>query len=285
MQIRYEKIKLDKDFPFSLTDMYLQPHSDMDGWFHWHDCFEIAYIKSGTGTYFVENKAFAVNKGDIVIINDIEPHQLRVDDEVFNQINIVFSPSLIWSGKNTGLDYEFILPFFKHDSSFNNRIDTNNPYAAEIIGYIDVLTNEYIEKTNGWQLMIKAKLLCLLTLLFRHFCTEGIQLVERQNRLKLQKAFEYIENNYTSEISLKKAAESVFLSPPYFSALFNKVAHMNFIDYVVETRIRHAIGLLTTTCETVTCIAVESGFHNMGNFNAAFKKVTGQTPSEYRNSI
>lgn len=285
MQIQYSQIKLNNDFPFDLVDMYLQPHSNMDGWYHWHDCYEIAYIKSGTGTYYVENKAFPVKPGDIVIINDIEHHQLCVDDTIFNQINIVFRPSLILTGSKSGLDYDFISPFSNHDLGFNNKIASDHPYSAEIRGYIHIMTNEYREQCNGWQLMIKAKLLSLLTLLFRHFSTAQIHASERQNRLKLRKAFEYMENHYTSKISLEEVADSVFLTPQYFSTIFKKITHMNFIDYISEIRIQYAMKLLTTSCDTIAYIAHESGFHNIGHFNAVFKKKTGRTPTEFRNTL
>ena len=73
--IHYEKIELPADFPLDVTEMTLEPNYDMLGRMHWHDCFEISAINGGEGTYVVDNTGYPVKSGDIVVLNNIEPHQ------------------------------------------------------------------------------------------------------------------------------------------------------------------------------------------------------------------
>lgn len=73
--IHYEKIELPADFSLDVTEMTLEPNYDMLGRMHWHDCFEISAINGGEGTYVVDNTGYPVKSGDIVVLNNIEPHQ------------------------------------------------------------------------------------------------------------------------------------------------------------------------------------------------------------------
>lgn len=62
----------------------------------------------------------------------------------------------------------------------------------------------------------------------------------------------------------------------------------NFYDLINQYRIEHVQKLLASdehNHETILDIAIQSGFNSKSTFNAAFKKITGQTPSEFRKSV
>ncbi|WP_428241430.1 helix-turn-helix domain-containing protein [Gynuella sp.] len=62
----------------------------------------------------------------------------------------------------------------------------------------------------------------------------------------------------------------------------NRVAGSNFSRFVNGYRIRHAQQLLRETDLPVTEIMLESGFSSKSSFNTEFRRLTGQTPSQYR---
>ena len=121
--IHYEKIELPADFSLDVTEMTLEPNYDMLGRMHWHDCFEISAINGGEGTYVVDNTGYPVKSGDIVVLNNIEPHQLIVGKVPLRQIVLTFYPKLLSGGANgfSGIDY--LSPFLERDADFNNKID------------------------------------------------------------------------------------------------------------------------------------------------------------------
>ncbi|WP_068782307.1 helix-turn-helix domain-containing protein [Paenibacillus sp. GM2] len=93
----------------------------------------------------------------------------------------------------------------------------------------------------------------------------------------------YIEEHFReSEFSLAHLAETFGLSPTYISKLFKEHTEKNFIDYLIETRIHAALGLLTDKNRKINDIAEEVGYINTRSFLRAFKKYTGMTPSEQR---
>lgn len=98
----------------------------------------------------------------------------------------------------------------------------------------------------------------------------------------ITKALEYIAAHYTENLTLQSVADFVHLSKSYFSLLFKKQTDRNFIDYLIELRIREAKKLLAHNDGRVYDVALAAGFKDVKYFSKVFKKVTGITPMEYR---
>ncbi len=282
-----ERITLDPDFPFTFYDDELAPFADMGGINHWHDCLEISWVIWGTGRYFVEDRIYEMQTGDIIVINNMEPHRLEVQAGGMYQPVIVFDPTLVWSGSSQSLDRDYLGPFFDRGSTFSNRIELSNPAAAELRASLATILREAREKPAFWQLAVKAQLLVLLTHLIRDFSqeTEPAALPRRLQLLRLEETIRLLETNYQRPISLEEAAASCHLSPAYFSAYFKKATGLGFVDWLNRYRINQAITLLGTSQHKITFIAQEVGFNNTATFNQSFRKFTGRTPSSYRRDL
>ncbi len=93
----------------------------------------------------------------------------------------------------------------------------------------------------------------------------------------------YIDQNYSSSLSLDSLAAQVHLSPSYFSKLFKREMGENLSTYIQNTRIERAKILLRTTDKKAYEIAEEVGIYDPVYFSKIFKKATGLKPREYRN--
>lgn len=125
------------------------------------------------------------------------------------------------------------------------------------------------------------------------FTTAVLQLVRdiaaqapKQNSV-IQLAKEYIQNNFTSELSLEKTAQQVMnISPYYFSKLFKEETGTNFSDYLTGLRIQKARELLRKDPDrNIKEISIEAGYSNPNYFSRIFKKCTGMTPTELRDIL
>lgn len=86
------------------------------------------------------------------------------------------------------------------------------------------------------------------------------------------------------ELSLEKLAEPLAIRPGHLSQILNESLGVNFYEFVNEYRVREAqtrIADPKSADQTMLAIAFESGFNSKASFNRAFKRVTGQTPSEF----
>jgi len=99
------------------------------------------------------------------------------------------------------------------------------------------------------------------------------------------RAKEFIKDHYSEELSLGQVAKSVNVSTFYFCKMFKKITGLNFTDYVSRVRVERAKNLLLNPNLRVSEIAYEVGFQSLTHFNRVFKKILGQSPTQYRSQF
>ena len=83
-------------------------------------------------------------------------------------------------------------------------------------------------------------------------------------------------------LNLRSLAEKIAIPPIHLSEVLNTKVGMSFYDYVNQCRIRDACDLLIHSNDTIIEISEAVGFNAKSTFNTSFKKVTDQTPSQWR---
>ncbi len=90
------------------------------------------------------------------------------------------------------------------------------------------------------------------------------------------------------DLTLPELADSLACSVNHLSQVINAGFGISFFDYLNQYRVKEAMALLAP-CEgetpTVLAVALQVGFNSTSTFYVAFKKVTGQTPAQYRRSL
>lgn len=92
----------------------------------------------------------------------------------------------------------------------------------------------------------------------------------------------YLEHHYDQDITLRSAADRIFMNPSYFSTLFKKKTGISFVHYVQKLRIEKSKALLQDPQYKIYEVATKIGFSDEKYFFKVFKNVTGITPNEYR---
>ena len=98
----------------------------------------------------------------------------------------------------------------------------------------------------------------------------------------ITRAKQYIQENQAEELSLGQVARAVNMSTFYFCKMFKKVMGINFTDYVSRVRMEKAKNLLLNPNLRISEIAFAVGFQSLTHFNRIFKKILGQSPTDYR---
>ncbi|HEY5583052.1 MAG TPA: response regulator [Ruminiclostridium sp.] len=107
----------------------------------------------------------------------------------------------------------------------------------------------------------------------------------RSLKLLLRKAIDYIHDHYNEQVTLNEVAENVYVSTFYISRMFKKELGKSFIDYINEVRIEKAKELLKDVKYKTYEVAELVGISDPHYFSKIFKKYTGMTPSEYKETI
>lgn len=111
--------------------------------------------------------------------------------------------------------------------------------------------------------------------------------LEKQNAepLLVQKARTYIEQHKMEPISLSAVAQAAGVSVFHFCKVFRKATGLKFTDYVARVRLEDARTQLLNPNRRISEVAYDVGFQSLTQFNRTFKRVFGQSPTEFRNKL
>ncbi|MNZ25963.1 HTH-type transcriptional activator Btr [compost metagenome] len=101
----------------------------------------------------------------------------------------------------------------------------------------------------------------------------------------VNKAIDYMEQNYPYSIHRDKLATMAGVSPDYFTRVFKKTTGKSPVEYLNEIRIKHAKQLLLSTNDSMRSIAQNVGFSDEFYFSRKFKSMSGKSPMLYIKSI
>ena len=119
----------------------------------------------------------------------------------------------------------------------------------------------------------------------REICTKLENSKEKEASSIIDRAKEYINENFRRDISLDDVSREVDISPYYFSKLFKQETGKNFIEYLTEIRLKNARELLQDSRLSIKEICAQSGYSDPNYFSRIFKKYEGVTPSEFRERL
>ncbi|MEG1847165.1 MAG: AraC family transcriptional regulator [Lachnospiraceae bacterium] len=274
-----EQIILDEKFPFDIysTDSLERLLPTL----HSHDCWEINYVESGSGKYFVDNQVLDMEEGDVYLFNNLSKH-MAVSEAGMSLLVIVFRPTLIWMSQD---EYHQLLPFYEQNDYFASPQDRLNQNYLEVIDLLGRIQKEWNQRKIGYELMIRALLLSLLGMLYR-YCSEKENVNGRMK--EFQKRFEkirgiltFLQKHYTEDITLEQISKETFLSKSYINTNFPKVMECTLFEYVDFLRVNQSCMLLKTSDYSITQIATLCGFNSSSYFNRVFKRLMGVSPKDY----
>ena len=125
----------------------------------------------------------------------------------------------------------------------------------------------------------------LLTFFAEQLSTLTNQIMLEKNKaepLMVRKAREYITLNRTKALSLAHVAKASGAGVFHFCKVFKKTTGLTFTDYVARVRLEDAKTELLNPDRRVSEIAYNVGFQSLTQFNRVFKRVFGQSPTEFR---
>lgn len=118
------------------------------------------------------------------------------------------------------------------------------------------------------------------------FFNKMLGLIQQNKTMKyksiIKSVLQYVEENYQKDISLSEMASIVYVTPNYLSRIFKEEMNINFIDWLNQLRIEKAKALLLEAGSKTYEVAHKVGYGDYKYFSYIFKKITGCTPKEYK---
>ncbi len=237
---------------------------------HTHDGYVIGVIEHGAEAFNYRGALHVAVAGEIVVVNPGEVHTGHSYEEG-GWIYRTFYPSI---DLLRGIDGE--LPGDRGEYPvFPNPVISDGETAAMLRRMHGALetSNSALERQT---LFTDA----LARFISRH-ASPGRELPEAGSEPRAVKmAREYIHENYFENISLRRLADLVNLSPYYLTRVFKKNTGLPPHEYLTQIRIERVREMLANG-EPIVSAALEAGFVDQSHLTRIFKKFVGVTPGQY----
>jgi AraC-like DNA-binding protein len=250
-----------------------------DFYWHYHPEYELTFILKGEGKRLVGDTYEVFKAGDTVLLPPLLPHTwISEKGRKGNCLAIVIKFSQVF------LDQICQLPelagFKKLLGTAARGLQFTGPKSKEVVPLL--------------KLLLQGDALTKLTSVLQVFHTlthvkatpiASVQykpLKGTENQQRLNTIFRYVEKEFRSTISLKKAASLIHLSESAFCKYFKRASGKTFSNYTNDIRIAHACELLIETDKPISEIALQSGFESLSYFNRVFLAKKKLRPREYR---
>ena len=238
--------------------------------------FELIVVTEGVLYIADHNKEFVVNKGDYLLMQPTE------NQHGYKSSNCSF----YW------LHFATLSPFETIDSS-NHASDPDSisitipeQGTLESLERIVVLMKQLqdSDRRYGMQCLnnyITSSILSEVSA--QYFIHNKYVSSENSNQL-LNDIMDYINWHICENLKVSDIAEYFGYNEKYLSTLFKKNSNISIKQYILQAKMDHAKAELSDTNHSISQIGYNIGYNDPHNFTNAFKKVTGLTPSDFRES-
>ena len=265
--ILIEKVKKDMHSPIQMA--------------HFHPYYEIGYLLNGKRNMTINQNIYAMEKGDIVLVNKGALHKgsnATTPGEYIDWISLYFREEYLAPFKQA-LGNDAIVKCFE-DNAVIKIPAKRREYVGELFlkmlyeyGNIDELSHMLLTTYFS-------EFMALLIRYSKNIDSEPAKL--NPDDEYIADAAQYLFANYSKNITLDHIAYKYNMSKSSFSKKFKSLIGCGFKEYLISIRIREACKRLVETDDSITDIALECGFSDSNYFGDAFKKIKGMSPNQYR---
>lgn len=241
---------------------------------HNHKETEIIYINSGYCVMKVENEFVPLKPGDCMSVSAGVPHSFLVDNRERCSI--------------TQLEFQMEMPgelgehlvYLRQNESYYKIADCETiRFLMESICRIFRVSGDEVQKETQLDFGFLQ--------LFIELSSYIQKKRDEQDKLgkadKIKGILQYINENYDTDIDLEMLSGKFGLSSRYIRKCFAKEAGISCQKYITMLRINKAKELLWFSTDSVTKIAMKTGFNSSQYFSRVFQQYMEMTPLEYRN--
>ncbi len=241
--------------------------------YHKHNDFvELHYVKSGKESYRVDNRMYDLKAGNLVIVD-----------------------KGIWHGEELFLcecceTYTCAVKDIKiSDESLERIVDKNNRAVLEfesgsVIEKLIMALFDVQEVNSANEFLCNTLCSCILNIAYEKLkkSHEFEDKITRKNDELIRVITEFLDENYTEELSLEELGEKFGLSHYYLAHIFKDETGISPMKYVMHRKIGEAQSLLKNTDMSISSISDKLGFSSSCHLSSVFKKYFGISPKTYR---
>ena len=263
-------------------------HSDnsqpcKQSYWHMHEEYELVYVKNGNGRLQVGDYYSTYTDGILIFLGPNIPHMpfTNFDYPDNEEVVVQFKETLIIRQLAEFPEFQKVLQLCRKSHSgllFDDRTQkhigsamlgiTSLPGPLRLCKLLEVLIR--LSENSGYEILNVI----------------GMNFSGRQNDYnRMNIIYDFVADNFKNDIRISDVADKVGLTPNSFCRFFKKINQKSFVQFVNEFRINKSVELMTAKNLSISQIMFESGYNDPSYFNKQFRKLKGESPSQYRSMI
>lgn len=254
---------------------------------HFHSYYEIHILLSPDAIHFIKGVPYHIKAGDFVLLEPSLLHKTCYPEgEPSHRLIIQFMyPD---SGYTFSASYRRLLEVFHTALPIFRFTDEQTDVLNRLVNRILAFSREAggaQEMTGENELVIHSLFTEFLYYLNRFAPDNIYQPEEPRDEIseRIYAVSNYIHTHYMESFTLESLAKEHYMSPYYLSHQFKAITGYTLTHYIHLVRIRNCQYLLINSQKKITEIASECGFASFSQFNRIFRRLCGESPSDYRN--
>lgn len=256
------------------------------------DC-RLFWISGGNGEIQIEDQHYPLQRGTVILFNAGVEYAWRPHiGSAIEYIAINFDYT--WSHPHLKTPFHPAhADVFREESilmheAFSDAEEMNRPIVLQTPAVRESqfrqLVSEFFTRAEYSEEILSAMLKTILISIARETRSDQKNAVGGGSELTRQIA-QYVQKHYKDPISYQTLGEVFHMSPIYMNRVFKRYMKTSLHEYLFHYRINMAMELLRSSNIPVKEIAQAVGFADFPHFSKSFKKLTGRSPSVYRNSV
>lgn len=285
MEVYYHKTELPDLIHITKFISFYRFEFDEDYVFHGerHDFWEMVYVERGTIEAVSGKDVLHLHEGSVLFHAPNEFHALRS----YHSRPVCRLMSFVCSSE--AMDYfrkrHVILDSAGREALYAVMEEAESGYGMIVT---DTVRRAVPIETApiGVAQMLRTGLERFLIGILRQSLVTGEDLSRQEMRLRqVRKIKEYIERHIEEKLTMADICRYINYSPSSLCALFREAENDTLLHYVNARKIERAKELMLSGEESVAAIAARLAFDTPQYFARVFRRVTGLTPTAYRQSI
>ncbi len=247
---------------------------------HWHDDVQFLYVEDGTIEVQTLEDLVTIRQGEGCFLGKDVVHCVR-STKTAHYYNFLYPADRLRFATDSPANDDIALVTSGAALPICPLTDATN-WGHRALALLRDLVGFTQQEPNAFACHVLVRLLALVLLLRTHAPLEHGKATEDSNTLRTKQILRYIAAHYAEGITLEDLAQSAHCSKSACLRAFRLSLNTTPYKYLIEYRLEQAALLLRQTQTPIGEIAEAVGFHQFSLFGKSFKRMTGQTPKEYR---
>ena len=253
---------------------------------HTHGYFQVYYVCTGKILHYLGEESASMSRGDMFILPPGAVHYISAEEGAAFYSFSFAPPFLCDCSSVPHLVANFLSGLMKKDK-YSIRAAVSLPHEEMLYteSLMSRIKTEFEARSIGYYDTVRMLSSLVITCIARRYYeVHGIKDHIKENRVVIRQCLEYVENNYSSDLSVAGISRLFGMAESGFCKLFLAETGRTFSNHLNSKRIEKACEYISSGYK-LTAICNQIGYNDFSTFYRNFKKHMGISPSAYKRKL